>query len=1318
MPANSISLMKTSIVFALLHSIRSSIYLFDTHDGSSIDFYDCVVIDDLSYCRRPTDPINLTRTQTPLSCDERQAGIKHRFSDLQPRNISISTVLHRWKSSIEQVEALTRFAHHPAQPDQELCQCEGDGVFGKDCEYQLPVGATLEQTLDWQVQMREANEWQVQMHGNITCYKGIACDSGLLCLDWREICDGTQNCMFGLDEENCDILEMNVCGAEEYRCSNGMCIPDEYFLDGELDCLDWSDEGEQWERDLSCSKERVSVECDDRICYRNQWSCGDGQCIKERFAFHTDRPELGCVSRRDQYFMCETHRRTRLWTMPNGRCNGDEGYAADLPINSTMDERCRYLLKCALSRGAAKGCPCQRDTDGCATLLSRHCSLPTIQYPKGAFPAPFLFFYFSTKQLDADRSPNLILFNGTVKCRNSPISMNASKDSYFYASLNGLIKYGFCSEQLSPIRFRSNKSTDGCFRANESTDICREWNPCMSVTRIKDGSVDCVSADDELVATGEVIEKSCELVQRHRFRCSLDQPACLSARTLGDDFLNCQNGYDELWHSRNRRLVDMKCDKTLKDDCSLLRQYITQSWSSMDDNTTDTRVIISFRSYCDTFSDLLSNEDENLAECQQWWQCTASQTACGKGRCIDRSWMNDADREWDCVDASDEEHSLNIMATRLLGNIEMHPSKDELPWASESCHSASAFICLSPHSTDGPQWHCLNQSQLGDEHIDCLGAIDERNTLTHCSSPSSMLGYHFLCASTNTCISFYDHCEGHHRCPTETDDDHWCSRSHTRSTCDGETDFECFNGTCVIDGRCDKSPDCLFGEDEYMCDHISWRANVFVRYRSLKQSSTRRSRQFVDLPSLPSHLTILQPTAAKAILPPTLVNIKASSPAALVSPYACNRGIGILSYSDSIVCFCPPHFYGKHCEYHADRLLVLFHLNLSQSTYTHHSDPNIVLKLLVLLLFDDQQVLMAFERHVRPAVDMSKVIKKMVVFPYPRSARFRQHRQDRRASRTDIIHSRPYSIRIEAYAMKGEDQPALVAVWQYPIIFDHLPVFRLAKVLHLVSIDRWDVNPCASQPCPKNAECHPLMNDRHRHVCLCKGGFTGENCTMRDEQCQAGHCARRALCKAKYRSLLRGEAWPYCVCPRDWYGDRCEIRHEYCEWHNPCQHGGTCYPTSRPNEVFCLCTSDYRGTHCEKKKPIVHLSIAGDVAADGVSIQYFQIDHVSLELNLDYVEAYRHLPKPTKHLHDSDILPEIIVAKVYSPLHESTSDLYLLSVTPNATLVEGTTTISDRNHCRHVRTISNGEFPRANLPVRDQLVSMTLCCSVITHSVS
>jgi hypothetical protein len=46
--------------------------------------------------------------------------------------------------------------------------------------------------------------------------------------------------MDGVDEDYCEKLEFNECEDDEYRCLNGMCIPDDYWLDGDYDCMDWT----------------------------------------------------------------------------------------------------------------------------------------------------------------------------------------------------------------------------------------------------------------------------------------------------------------------------------------------------------------------------------------------------------------------------------------------------------------------------------------------------------------------------------------------------------------------------------------------------------------------------------------------------------------------------------------------------------------------------------------------------------------------------------------------------------------------------------------------------------------------------------------------------------------------------------------------------------------------------------------------------------------------------------------------------------------------------------------------------------------------
>jgi hypothetical protein len=232
------------LLFAPL--VEDSVYLYNTEDSLAIEFYDCLTDNNLLYCRRPSEPIALQRDQTILDCYHN--GTYHSFTSLVLNNISVSIVLHKWKSSIEKAEDYSRYIKQRqlnkavSGDEKYLCECTHTQSFGKNCEYLLPMGTTFQNTLNWEIKMRGKNKWQMQLYGDIVCYMTLICDSGLLCLDWRDICDGVQQCMSGYDKENCDKLEFNECQDDEYRCANGMCIPQEYFLDSQYDCLDLSDE--------------------------------------------------------------------------------------------------------------------------------------------------------------------------------------------------------------------------------------------------------------------------------------------------------------------------------------------------------------------------------------------------------------------------------------------------------------------------------------------------------------------------------------------------------------------------------------------------------------------------------------------------------------------------------------------------------------------------------------------------------------------------------------------------------------------------------------------------------------------------------------------------------------------------------------------------------------------------------------------------------------------------------------------------------------------------------------------------------------------
>jgi hypothetical protein len=229
------------------------ILLYDTEIMmSSAEKLDCIyVLDNVNsenggssvgkvpYCRRP----NITETLTRITDKCENGGQMKYFVDLLKENIQPFEVLE-WSHSVEMADKYAAFYYNnysvitPNEKQDFLCRCMHPSTFGKYCEYELTHEAnSFEASHSSQASIRSDYYYYHQQFGDIVCYKTLSCNSGLLCLDWRDICDGEQQCENGWDEENCDKLEFNECEEDEFRCTNGMCIPEEYWLDGEYICL-------------------------------------------------------------------------------------------------------------------------------------------------------------------------------------------------------------------------------------------------------------------------------------------------------------------------------------------------------------------------------------------------------------------------------------------------------------------------------------------------------------------------------------------------------------------------------------------------------------------------------------------------------------------------------------------------------------------------------------------------------------------------------------------------------------------------------------------------------------------------------------------------------------------------------------------------------------------------------------------------------------------------------------------------------------------------------------------------------------------------
>ena len=397
--------------------------------------------------------------------------------------------------------------------------------------------------------------------------------------------------------------------------------------------------------------------------------------------------------------------------------------------------------------------------------------------------------------------------------------------------------------------------------------------------------------------------------------------------------------------------------------------------------------------------------------------------------------------------------------------------------------------------------------------------------------------------------------------------------------------------------------------------------------------------------------------------------------------FTCNRGANVFTHDGSIVCFCPPQYYGEKCQYHSDRLTFTFHLNFSQSSFAKTTDTTIVFKLLVLFLERDQ-IISSSVAHVRPALETRSYSKKIAHFTYSRSNQSLTNKRMRYFNRSSIIHDQPYSLRIEAYMIRAGYSLNLTAVWQYPIYFDYLPSFRFGKVLHLIELAD-DSDPCSSNPCHEQEECQPILNDLRNYLCLCRGDYRGENCSELDQTCSDGYCSPGSICKPTYGGLLNQHQQPYCICPANIFGSRCDLEYDQCS-SNPCHNNGTCFPLSNPDRYFCLCAALYHGDECELRRSTVRLHLNRSLAHAGAVVQYFSIEYTFLALVLLHQQPYDVLPDSLFYQHGGRIAPEMVVVKRYM---EEQLAIHVISVELRVTSINRTSEVSDENHCLHVTAL-------------------------------
>ncbi|CAF1116967.1 unnamed protein product [Adineta steineri] len=401
----------------------------------------------------------------------------------------------------------------------------------------------------------------------------------------------------------------------------------------------------------------------------------------------------------------------------------------------------------------------------------------------------------------------------------------------------------------------------------------------------------------------------------------------------------------------------------------------------------------------------------------------------------------------------------------------------------------------------------------------------------------------------------------------------------------------------------------------------------------------------------------------------------------------CNRGVAVLEYTNKTVCFCPPSYYGQYCEYHSDRVTIYTHLNVSHSRFVEITiDSNITIKLLALLVYENE-ILHNRQFHFRSVDNFHRIIKKRCHLIYSREKNLLQTKIHRRLSRTSITNHTPYYLRYEAYELTENSSIHLVGVWQYPIYFDFLPSFRIAKVLRFhnnLLHSLCHPNPCNSS----NAECHILQNDPEKFICLCKPRYSGKNCSILDEYCAKNFCHSKSLCKPTYLGKTAGTRLPYCLCPLNMYGSRCGLVLDQC-WNNPCKNNGTCYSsTSDLNKTKCACVERYYGDNCESKREDTEIQISPHNVSGIFVIQYLDINFKTLDLILGHQVMVKQLFERLRYEYPGRWAPSIILVRSYSSGDKKYPKIFLLSLMIGKKFINSSASLEDTNTCLNIKDIS------------------------------
>ncbi|CAF4083547.1 unnamed protein product [Adineta steineri] len=913
---------------------------------------------------------------------------------------------------------------------------------------------------------------------------GIICPGADIFLEWRHVCDGFTQCANGADELDCHLLEFFKCETDEFQCRNGLCIPIEFAFDATPDCMDSSDEQalvEPYRRYYQCTG-GSTVGCHDRLCHKDQFSCGNGEYVPWSAILNDQN---NCVNFRNIAYICEI---SNLILGTLGQWPSICKQTMEFIPLLTNSSDCRQTLGHLLQTH-----PSQQFRDlAIINLRTRYDDLILYFEQNAFFPGLKMLYNRSRIEIFISNPSNLLkpvpktpdqyYFTGAIVC--DGILLNISeKISLNHQELQELTSYPFfplfhliCQKIMN--QSLSNMKTEHNLDSSTSPPFhrCKNTSDRVSLRRINDGYIDCLYGDDER-------NPYYPMTQLFRYQCqTVTSPSqYVSYAKLGDGVDDCADGSDEV--SNEIRWSTFKCD--LNDNYAC---WVFQGDQFGENRLKDAR--LHFHRYCDSIWDIMNGRDEK--NCSDWMCDTGLYKRNRSGQCIERKSF--CDGELDCDDGEDEVNCPHILQK----------------WKFElNCNYSTEYFCITDEYIKNRSLNrsCISWHQVGDGHTDCIGARDERNVA---SCPDHrMVGDRFLCDNGRKCIDYMAVCNGIKDCVDETDESicYW----NTGYCPVGQ--FSCADRNGCKSARCTTGMTCSDKSHRFWCPNSTSENYV---YRSSKH------RSIFDIKKgcynqLESH---------------TKLSISSSSSnhqaKALDDRYFyCNRGFHLqVVTSSEFFCFCPLTFYGDRCQFNSRRVAIRLRFDRRQ-----RSDLPLILNVLVMLLLNES-IVVDHRLFVDEAKEYSSKSMTYLIYPRPKPLGTYSVRIETYYS-TELIHFWGYPISPLDFL------PVLhiVKVLRFPA--RSFPWFcshnycenngtchqREDSRFLCICAYGWKGKLCEMRTDYIHCASHSLA--RTETICVCPEGYLEPYCYVQNLKCQQHNCERNETCIPRSHPPIYGHT---CIC--------------------------------------------------------------------------------------------------------------------------------------------------------------------------------------------